>query len=128
MTPHITLWLSLAALGIIPRDPVVVDRCDVVELNHFYDDNGRLVFDQLIYWDWSDEADRYQVRAWRLLKSDFQRPARDWQRGGFKAVWFDGERLRVVRHLSFCETWTQFDPELIERQMLSTEDRRELGR
>lgn len=128
MTPHLALWVAFAAFAIVPRDPVVEDRCDVVEINHFYDDNGRLVFDQLIYWDWSEEDNRYQVRAWRLLKCEFQRPVRDWERGGFTAIWFDGERLRVVRHLSLRETWTQFDPELIERQVLATEDRRELGR
>lgn len=128
MTPHLTLWVASAALAIVPLSPVVEDYCDVVEINHFYDDNGRLVFDQLIYWDWCDEAERYQVRAWRLLKCDSQRPIRNWRRGGYSALWFDGERLRLVRHLSFRETWTQYDPELLERQLLSTEERRELSR
>jgi hypothetical protein len=128
MTPQLSVVSALAVLAVLPRFPIVEDRCDVVEVNHFYDADGRLVFDQVIYWDWCDDAERHQVRAWRLLKSCLQWPARDWERGGYLAVWIDGERLRVVRSATMRETWTQYDPELLERQILSTEGRRELGR
>jgi hypothetical protein len=128
MMPQFTVVSALAALAVIPRAPIVEDRCDVVEVNHFYDADGRLVFDQVIFWDWCDGAERHQVRAWRLLKSCSQWPARDWARGGYLAVWIDGERLRVVRGTSLRETWTQYDPELLERQVLSIDARRDLAR
>src|SRR3990167_8176284 len=124
------MWaiILFAAVAVVPHTAVVEDRCDVVEINHFYDDNGRLVFDQLIYWDWSDAAGRYEVRAWRLLKSCNQIPMRDRQRGGYAAVWHDGDQLRVVRHRSTRETWSQYDPELLQRPLLATEDRKEFTR
>lgn len=119
--------LLLAVLCILPRSPVIETRCDVIELNHFYDENGRHIFDQLIYWDWCDVACRFQVRAWRMLKSRSQWPILDRRRGGYVARWFDGERLREVRARAFRETWTQHDPELLEREILSNEHRLELG-
>jgi hypothetical protein len=66
------------------------------------------------------------VRAWRLVKNPAQLPQRDWQDGGYVAVWHDGEVLRHVHAESMRETWTQYDPELIEREFLPKEQRREL--
>jgi hypothetical protein len=66
------------------------------------------------------------VRAWRLVKNPAQLPQRDWKDGGYLAVWQDGEVLRHVHGQSMRETWTQYDPELIEREYLPKEQRREL--
>ncbi len=41
-------------------------------------------------------------------------------------IWNDGEILRHIRAASFRETWTQHDPELLEREYLPKEERREL--
>jgi hypothetical protein len=108
-----------------PQD-VVTEQVDVVELNHFYDESGRLVFDQIIFYDWSPCCERHQVRAWRLVKCRSQIPVRDWDRGGHVATWHDGEVLRSVRAQTCRETWTQYDPELVEREILSKDKRREL--
>lgn len=116
------------SISIIPRCPVIEDRVDVAEVNHFYDENGRLVFDQLIYYRWCDEACRFQVVAWRLLKHPSQMPVRDFRRGGYSAAWVDGETMRLLRHGSVRESWTQFDPELVERSILPRESRRELSK
>jgi hypothetical protein len=118
-------WLLLAILP-SPAE-ALVDRCDLAEVNHFFDEQGRLVFDQVIYYDWSPAAGRYQVRAWRLIKSPDAIPRRDWQRGGWRAVWQDGDALRDVSAAHFRETWTQHDPELAEREHLPKEQRRELN-
>lgn len=96
---------------------------DVQETNHFYDENGRHVFDQIIYYDWHGDESRYHVRAWRLVKTRDQLPVR--ARGGYTAVWMDGEALRKVRSMSRRESWTQFDREVSERQWLPRENRRE---
>lgn len=45
---------------------------------------------------------------------------------GYSATWHDGELLRVIEAASFRETWTQYDPELVERDYLPKERRREL--
>lgn len=115
--------LAALALAALPLDLVSLESADAVELNHFYDGDGRLVFDQVIFWEWHANEGAYRVRAWRLWKSPAQTPRRDFFRGGYVTVWFDGERLRVVRTKSFRETWTQHDPELDDRQLLPAHER-----
>lgn len=92
--------------------------CDVVctlELNHFYDDQCKLVFDQYIFYDEDDN-----VIDWRMIKSS------DYLTKG-KLIFHDVDRLREVRFTSFKETWTQYDPELENRSILPKEKRRGLS-
>jgi len=105
---------------------VARESVDLIELNHFYDEHGRLVFDQVIFYDWSLSESRYNVRAWRLVKNPSQLPQRDWASGGYSAMWQDGEQIRHIRSKSIRETWTQYDPELVEREFLPKEKRKEL--
>jgi hypothetical protein len=116
--------LLLASLN--PVELTATDHVDVAESNKFYDDNGRLVFQQIIYYDWCPNQERYQVRAWRIVKDTSQVQARDWEGGGYAATWVDGECIRRVRADSFRESWTQFDPELAEREYFDKSRRREL--
>ena len=120
------VFVLLVGLGSTPRDEVTIDRVDLVELNHFFDDHGKLVLDQLIFYDWSPAESRYQVRAWRLLKNPAQVPKRDAADGGYVARWHDGSVLRKVYARQFRETWTQYDPELVEREFLPKDKRRDL--
>ena len=124
MATGLLLLLSVPALN--PVEDVAWDRVDLVEINHFYDPQGRLVFDQIIFYDWSDAQCRFNVRAWRLLKKPAQVPQRNWQTGVYQAVWHDGGVLRKVEATSFRESWTQRDPELEERAFLPKNQRREL--
>ena len=121
-----TLSAIVVSLGIAPRGDIARETVDLMEINHFYDEHGRLVFDQVIFYDWSKDDARYMVRAWRLIKNPAQVPQRDWKEGGYVSVWQDGELLRQVRSQSFRETWTQYDPELVERDYLPKERRKEL--
>jgi len=114
------------AFGIAPQDDVSRESVDLIELNHFYDEQGRLVFDQVIFYDWSAIEARYNVRAWRLVKNPAQLPQRDWKDGGYSAMWQDGEQIRHIYSKSIRETWTQYDPELLEREYLPKERRKEL--
>ncbi len=116
----------LAAICLNPVEDVARDRVDLIELNHFYDEKGRLVFDQVIFYDWEPIRGRYDVRAWRLLKKQTQVPHRDWQNRKFVAVWHDGEILREVEAETIRESWTQYDPELVEREFLPKDKRRDL--
>ena len=115
----------------VDHQDILVDRVDLCEINHFYDDKGWLVFDQVIFYDWSPNKKRYQVVDWRLLKSSSQRPIKDWRNNEYVAVWHDPRERDVLRKtisLLFRETWTQYDPELLERDSLSLDDRRELSK
>lgn len=122
----LTLALAWAVYSVNPPEHVVLDRVDVIEVNHFFDEHGKLVFDQVLFYDWSASQSRYHVRAWRLLKTPAQIPQRDWQRGDYVARWFDGDALREIRATTVRESWTQYDPELTEREFLPKERRQEL--
>jgi hypothetical protein len=118
--------VAVFLLAITPIDDTVRESVDLVELNHFYDEHGRLVFDQLIFYDWSAAEERYHVRTWRLVKHPGQIPERDWRCGCWRCCWQDGEQRRLVIAAAQRETWTQYDPELVEREYLPKERRREL--
>jgi hypothetical protein len=124
----IAIALFASAVGLTPNNHGVVanDRVDLIEVNHVYDERGRLTFSQIIFYDWSAEDARFQVRAWRMLKTDAQIPHRDWATNDFVAVWQDDGILREVHADTFRESWTQHDPELVEREHLPKERRREL--
>ncbi|ADB17785.1 hypothetical protein Psta_3121 [Pirellula staleyi DSM 6068] len=121
-----TFGVLLLTCGISPQEDVAREVVDLMEVNHFYDEEGRLVFDQVIFYDWSADDSRYMVRAWRLVKNPAQLPQKNWQVGGYVAVWQDGEILRKVHSQAMRESWTQYDPELVEREFLPKEKRREL--
>ena len=120
-----TICAIVVAFGIAPQEDVARESVDLIELNHFYDEHGRLVFDQVIFYDWSAPDARYNVRAWRLVKNPAQLPQRDWTGGGYSARWQDGEQIRHIYSKSIRETWTQYDPELLERDFLPKDQRRE---
>ena len=70
MSPITTAFARIVVgFGIAPQDDVARESVDLIELNHFYDEQGRLVFDQVIFYDWSAADARYNVRAWRLVKN-----------------------------------------------------------
>lgn len=108
--------------AILPIDTVTRESVASIEVNSFYDENGKLVFVQNIF---RDEAN---VQAWRLVKEPSHLPQRDWAAGDYSVLWFDGDRLREVRTRSVVESWTQYDREIDERDRLPKELRRELRR
>jgi hypothetical protein len=117
--------LALLLLSIVPRDDTVRESVDLIELNHTFNENGEPNLDQLIYYHW--HRDRFEVIAWRMLRSPLMIPYRDHANGGYTAVWVDDrDTLRVVRSKDFRESWTQYDVELLERNVLPRELRREL--
>ena len=122
-----TTVLAWSLWGIVPGGCVATDQVDLIEHNHFYDEQGRHVFDQLIFYEWSRHDARYQIRDWRLIKTPNQVPYRDVQRNLYVVSWHDGRHLREVRAKLIRETWTQYDPELVERSVLPKEQRRELS-
>jgi hypothetical protein len=113
--------VALSLLSIVPVGGPVRESVPAVERNFFYDENGRLVFEQIIFM--GHDAN---VQAWRLAKTAGQIPERDFEHGGYVMTWHDGETLRQVRTRSVQESFTQFDPELEARKILEKDRRREL--
>lgn len=121
------MLLCLALMAACPNETALVDRVDLIEINHFYDSQGHHVFDQVIFYDWSQADSRFQVRAWRLLKSNQQLPRMNWQSGRYEVNWRDMNHFRRITANQRHETFTQYDPEILERNMFPTEHRRELA-
>ena len=117
---------TLCFCSIVPAVETVTDNVDLVEVNHFYDDQAQPVFDQVIFYEWSQEQNRFQIRAWRLVKNPAQLPTRNWSTGGYQMIWHDGPFIRQVNAAAMRETWTQYDPEMRERDHLPKDQRREL--
>lgn len=120
------ILLLLALAAILPDGNTLRERCDLIELNHFYDDQARHVFDQLLFYDWSFDDGRYQLRAWRMVKSQSQLPRFDHEQRQWVCEWLDGDNWRRIEAEAVRETWTQYDPELTEREFLPKEKRRDL--
>jgi hypothetical protein len=118
-----------------PVDPVARESVDLIEVNAMYDDSARLVFDQLLFYDWSHDDGRYQLRAWRMVKwqtglrqspTSHQLPRLNNLTQRYECRWMDGEVERVITAGEVRWTATMFDPELTERDHLPKEKRKEL--
>lgn len=129
MSMNWVIGLGVVLVGYLPGTPETIlrDRVDLVEVNHYHDARGQHVFDQLIFYDWSSQQRRFQVRAWRLIKSDSQLPQREHRTGLWLVRWHDEGTLREVTATSHRETWTRHDPELVERDFLPQEQRLDLS-
>ena len=107
--------LAMLLLATIPMDAnVVSDGADLVELNSVYDGEGCVVLTQLIAWDW--RGDRHVVAGWRLMADKAWRPPH--------VTWMEGTRLYDIRGRYWRETQSQFDPELLEREIMKPCHRR----
>ena len=107
--------LAIAAVCLLPTDVVIQDRCDVIEVNHYHGDDGRLIHTQIIFWDHKANLSGEEVAAWRLWKNPTTMPTRNQHTGEWQILWHDGETMRMVNAESFRETWTQYDREMESR-------------
>ncbi len=124
----VVLFLCLLLSSIVPRTKVVRETFDLVEVNHFYDENGKLVFDQCMWYLWEYPNPTYNLHAWRLVKVPSIIPVKDYKMNAYVSLWDDGDIQRVVYAKHIKETWTQYDPELVEREVLPKEERCDLGK
>jgi hypothetical protein len=99
------------------------EQVDLIELNHFIDDEGREVFRQLVFYDWSEFEKRFHVRAWRLIKCEQQLPRRFWKPQRYECRWHDDGVSKTVSARQLRETWTQQDPERVNRKFLPEDQR-----
>ena len=95
---------------------------DLIELNHFYDQRGRLVYDQVIFYERAPETGRFQVRAWCLVEDREclnRRPIRNYKTQLYQVDWFDTDQrlLRRITSRLYRESWTQIDPERANKKI-----------
>ena len=105
-------------LCLTPYDAPQETRCDVIEVQDFYDDCGEHVFRQIIGWERVNGVER--VVGWRLWKDRIvERDSRGW-----RAWWVDDDGAHCVRARSYRRTWRQVDSELLDRERFCKEKRR----
>lgn len=121
-----TLWvvpLLIASFADVRRSATLAERVDLIELNHFYDDLSRHVYDQVIFYEWSPDTKDFQVRAWCLVdpkECPYCRPWHTHHDDMWHVRWFDKDN-RMIRQVDsdlFRETWTQVDPERASKKKL----------
>ena len=107
----------------------VVDEVDCVEIQQVHNaEDGRLAMVQFIAYDFDPYEGKYQVVAWRIVKSNSQIPLRDYKRGGYTAVFHDDGLLREVHAKAVRFTADVVDYELEERKLFPMDQRRQLSR
>ena len=114
-----------------PRGRDVTEKVDLIELNHFYDDLGRHAYDQVIFYEWSPDYRRFHVISWCLLENDLSRmPTRNPNNGEYRVRWHDRDAKvhRELRSPLYRETWSQVDPERVNKKLLDEKYRTSLLR
>ena len=117
-------WILLA---ILPHEPATItDRVDLIERNHVIClQTGTERLEQVIYWRWDERTNGRRVVAWRM----FRGPSRVVRIGDeIRESWEDGPVRREIWARRYVETWTDVDPELIDRERLPVDLRDGLRR
>jgi hypothetical protein len=101
----------------------VSESVDMIELNHFFDRQGRHVYDQVIFYERLASTGQFRVRAWCLVEdreSLNRRPVWNAITDQYHVDWLDSDQaiLRSIRSPLFRETWTQYDPERLDKKHL----------
>ena len=118
LTIILLMLLSVPGKG----DPAIEERVDLIELNHYFDTKGRLVFEQVIFYERAPETGRFQVRAWCLVEDREclnRRPIKNVETGLYQVDWFDTDhrvRRRLISGL-YRESWTKDDPERLNKRV-----------
>lgn len=110
------LLLGSPVIADIPSGPNLVERVDLVEVNHYYNFDGDKVFSQLIFWERTNKGP--QVLMWRMEGEVY--------REGKTVIWLKNGILCRVRVDCLVETYTQFDREVEQRKFLSPTERKGL--
>jgi hypothetical protein len=116
------MYAAFLLLTTVPYEAAVTDQFDVCHLQHYYDNEARHVFSQLLWKRWNAYDGRYDVEAWRLVKQGEPQPLSG------EVLFHDNGVLRQVKHHRFTESWDQWDEELEQRQVLPKEYRKDLSK
>lgn len=120
--------------------------CDVVELNHYYDMNGRIIFDQLICRVWNNKANKHIALSWVILSKsrvhneadkkawDAIHMAKDGDNFPYNPEFVpefkddtilqrislikDSNPIIIAYRYRMYETWTQYDPQTEDKELI----------
>jgi len=120
--------MILVLFSIVPHDKQILeDKFDKVELNHFYDDQGRHTFDQVIWYDWDHLRNQHKVESWRLVKSPEILPVLNRNTNKYESLFYDKDaKFHLVIADYYIESWTQYDVELVDRENYDKDKRKDL--
>ncbi len=115
-------------LGAVPFDVqgTQIANCDYVEFNRYHDPDGRVVFNQMIFYTWDLRNGRYDVRGWRLNPDGKSVVTRNWENLGYVIQWKDTSGVYKLTTDIVRYTYTDFDPELRERDFIPRDRRKPL--
>lgn len=68
----ISVMLAVALSAKINLDNTIVDRFDMVEVNHFYNEWGFEVWSQVVFWDWHDLHKTFHVQHWIMMRDAYE--------------------------------------------------------
>ena len=102
---------------ILVCSPYVTDKVNLIEVNYYHNQEGDVLLKQIIFWDWNGEG--LVVVDWRILNKKKVT-------GRYHVKWDDKGTLRHVTAKSYRVTHTYFDPEVANRSILPTDQRRKL--
>lgn len=110
----------LLLLSVFSPNLMAVEHVAVIELNHFFDQRGKPVFSQVVFYERSPETGRFQVRAWCLVEDREElgrRPIRNETTGVYTVYWLDKDRKlqRKITSSIYSESWTQVDTEVANK-------------
>jgi hypothetical protein len=114
-------WMLLL-LTTVPYEPAVVDHFTAIHKHHFYDQDARHVFTQLLFIRWNAYECRNHAEAWRLTKPEGPVV------GNGSVIWHDSGVLRKVTFDTYHESHGQIDIELEARQVRDKDHRKELSK
>lgn len=117
------LFLCFTSTGRGNSDACLIEFVDLVELNHFFDQQGRHVYDQVIFYERHPGNGKYHVRAWCLVEdreSLNRRPVKDVHNDLYRVDWLDTDLrvLRSIRSKLYRESWSHVDPERTDKKQL----------
>ena len=102
----VKLFLLLSLFVKIEHDPVIVDRFDVVEVNHHLNRWGQERWTQVIFWNWHEGHETHHVDHFYMLRDCYKHTK-------------SGE----IAHNKMLDIVERFIPDIRERQKFRTESR-----
>lgn len=116
VTEMLSLLLAFVLSVPIRIEDQATEYVDLIETNHYFDHQGRLVYDQVVFYERTPTTGKFQVRAWCLVDDREylnRRPVKNETTGLYQVDWYDTDK-RILRKLTsrlFRESWSQVDPE-----------------
>ena len=101
-------------LSIVPLDFTARESVEMIETNHVFTYDGERHLSQIVFWN------RDGVLAWRMDNEGVRRPV------GKTLYFMDGGVVRCITARTLAESWTMYDVEVADRDLLPSELRREL--